>query len=294
MMMKRSSKRNQNGVTLVELMVAGVVGAIVTIFIADVMISGSRTAIQSEGVSQAQENARFISTWLQSRVRSAGYAGLGEDERITPLAQIEGILGSTCSLALPPAINADCIINTDSDDSDRLAIRRAYFDNPNDPVGTVTDKMRSCSGVELTGMNNGDVLVDVYWTGNSGAANGLGYDDNLFCITYEESTRLPHTDDPSPTAIANGVLGFHVLYGVSANSDNSQIEQYVSADQLQGNLRERVRSIRFAILTRAFSDQGLDVASRAYVLLDSDTDTFVFNDAVPRHSISTTVFLPNE
>src|SRR5690554_7931133 len=55
----------QRGMTLVELMVAAVISLIIVFFITNIMISSSRTAMQSEGLSQAQENGRFILTWLQ-------------------------------------------------------------------------------------------------------------------------------------------------------------------------------------------------------------------------------------
>src|SRR5690554_1380607 len=78
----------QRGMTLVELMVAAVISLIIVFFITNIMISSSRTAMQSEGLSQAQENGRFILTWLQGNVRTAGlpYPNESNRTRIQPFA----------------------------------------------------------------------------------------------------------------------------------------------------------------------------------------------------------------
>lgn len=72
--------RNSAGVSLVELMVALLIGTVLMLGIVQVFAS-SRTAYQlSEGVARAQENARFAVDFLQRDVRMAGHFGCVNDQ----------------------------------------------------------------------------------------------------------------------------------------------------------------------------------------------------------------------
>jgi type IV pilus assembly protein PilW len=75
-----SSRRNAAGLSLIELMIAMVIGLILLLGLVQVM-SASRAAYQlSTGVARTQENARFAVDFLQRDLRMAGHMGCVNDQ----------------------------------------------------------------------------------------------------------------------------------------------------------------------------------------------------------------------
>jgi type IV pilus assembly protein PilW len=77
--------RGQAGLSLIELMIALVIAALLTLGITQIFI-GSKVAYQvQEGLSRIQENGRFSLQYLERNVRLAGYMGCGSDiVRVAP------------------------------------------------------------------------------------------------------------------------------------------------------------------------------------------------------------------
>ncbi|KAF1698445.1 pilus assembly protein PilW [Pseudoxanthomonas jiangsuensis] len=74
------SSRRQRGLSLVELMVALVIGLILVLGLVEVF-GASRAAYQlSEGMGRAQENGRFAIDFLQRDIRMAGHFGCVNDQ----------------------------------------------------------------------------------------------------------------------------------------------------------------------------------------------------------------------
>lgn len=280
----------QRGMTLVELMVAAVISLIIVFFITSIMINSSRTAMQSEGLSQAQENGRFILTWLQGNVRTAGLPYPNESNR----TRIQPFADRCTATVTPPADNADCSFNSDnSNTSDRLAVQRTFV---NDVTFGSDDTKRDCTGAEITNLADGtpladgEIITDLYWvtTDNS---DTTGYSNQLMCATYYNG-KVIHPAQ----AIANGIDGMQVLYGVSDTPDTafrSSVNRFISLADLGTNIDwDTVTAVRIAVLTRSFNERSASENKRSYVLLDASPVTF--EDSVSRHIQSTTVFLPNE
>ncbi|MCY0536225.1 PilW family protein, partial [Klebsiella pneumoniae] len=85
-----SNPKRQAGVTLIELLVALGIGALLILGLVEVF-SASRTAYQlSTGLARSQENGRFALDILQRDIRMAGHVGCVNDqarflpENITP------------------------------------------------------------------------------------------------------------------------------------------------------------------------------------------------------------------
>jgi len=72
---KNHCRKNQRGVTLVELMIAITISSIVMIGIGSVYTSSKRSFKLQEEFSRLQENGRFAINHITRFVRSAGYAG---------------------------------------------------------------------------------------------------------------------------------------------------------------------------------------------------------------------------
>lgn len=275
--------QQQRGITLIELMVAGVLGVIITYFIFNIMITSTRTATQADGLAQAQENGRFVTSWLHSEIRRAGYTPDFTDPRIQPFA-------NTCASGapVPPANNGHCSFNSNNNDSDRIAIRRTYT------TATTLRDRQDCTGVDLSTLSappiDGDVLVDVFWVEPDTSADPDNFSDVLRCVTYRETTGIPVAN---AQVIANGVQGFQVLYGESTtpiNNNRTNVTRYVNADEVTN--WNNVYAARISVLTRSFLPTGLDQAIRSYVLLDANP--YTFNDRIARHIQGTTIYLPNQ
>lgn len=273
----------QRGMTLVELMIAGILGVLVTYFVMNIMITSGRTAIQSEGLAQAQENGRFILSWLHSETRRAGFVPGIVNERIQPFADLCAV-GSP----VPPANGGDCTFESNNQVSDRLAIRRTFTNE--------IRERQDCTGTNLSGTRSeGDVLTDVYWVERNFSQPGLptddAYDDVLRCVTYFNG--VPQAP---AQVIASGVEGMHILYGIRTQEDpdrRTNVSRYIPLNQLPQPVDwDAVRAVRIAVLTRSFGENALPEAERSYILLDADPMTFT--DQIARHIQSVTVFLPNE
>jgi type IV pilus assembly protein PilW len=269
-------RSKMTGLSLIELMIASLLGIVVTIFITQVMVTTGSSNRLSEGLAQTNENGRFITSWVQDRLRKSGYAHDIFVKRITPFAD-------TCAAAtpVPPANNANCSLNTNIDSSDRIAIRRQFSDR-------TQEDQRTCSGELITGLANEDVVVDVIWQESNFGVAGDNYNDVLRCATYIEDTGAVFG---TTQVIANGVEGLQILYGIATSAeDPSDVREYVNADGVADwNL---VRSVRLAVLSRSFSDTSLDDAERSYVLLDANAITNT--DRIARSVQTLTVHIPNE
>lgn len=286
--------QQQRGITLIELMVAGVLGVIITYFIFNIMITSTRTATQADGLAQAQENGRFVTSWLHGEIRRAGYTPDFTDPRIQPFA-------NTCASGapIPPANNGHCSFNSNNADSDRIAIRRTYT------TATTPRDRQDCTGVDLSSTpppsppppsppppppSDGDVLVDVYWVEPDTSADPDNFSDVLRCVTYLEITGIRVAP---AQVIANGVQGFQVLYGESTTpitNNRTNVTRYVNADEVTN--WNNVYAARISVLTRSFLPTGLDQATRSYVLLDANP--YTFDDRIARHIQGTTIYLPNQ
>ncbi|MDP2608000.1 MULTISPECIES: PilW family protein [unclassified Oceanobacter] len=271
----------QHGMTLIELMIAGIISIIIGLAVMQLMVGSNRASNRIDGMSQVQESARFTLTWLSKQVRHGGFNPDLFGEAIQPVADL-------CSDAtlIPPAANADCNWESTDQAGDRLAIRRTFEDSTANTWDQTT-----CSGVDLAGAGvaSGSVIVDVYWVAlDTSGGTDDEYDDVLRCASYLENDAGSDTilGDGVQT-IASGIESFQVLY-TDPGAGNTNASRYVSADL--ATLAD-VTAVRIAILTKAFSDAARVDGTRSYLVLDADPITRT--DNIPRQILETTVFFPN-
>lgn len=68
-------RSRQSGFSVVEVMVALVIGLIITVAVAQIFSSSHSTAQLDEGLARLQENGRFATDFLTNEIRQAGYFG---------------------------------------------------------------------------------------------------------------------------------------------------------------------------------------------------------------------------
>lgn len=92
-------KKSTTGFSLIELMIAMLIGLIVLNGVIQVMLSSKRSYLDNQAVSQIQENARFALDALSREIRIAGYIGCmplnkGELDASAIVGQLPGFLAT--------------------------------------------------------------------------------------------------------------------------------------------------------------------------------------------------------
>lgn len=103
--MPLSTSRAQHGLTLVELLVAVTLGALILATVVGVFVANSRNYKQNEAITQLQDNARFAIDSLSRDLSMAGYWG-----GVRPIDASRSILISAAAAAAlsATAIPGDC------------------------------------------------------------------------------------------------------------------------------------------------------------------------------------------
>ncbi len=73
------SRPAQSGVSLIELMIALLIGSLIALGLVQIFGASSATSKMTEGLSRVQENGRFASQFLQRQLRMVGFMGCGSD-----------------------------------------------------------------------------------------------------------------------------------------------------------------------------------------------------------------------
>ncbi len=295
----------QQGFTLIELMIASLIGLIIMGGMMNLFITTNRSVALSDALSQNQETGRFAMDYLTKYVRLAGYS---EDFTIDspPLFLMAG----ACTAGIEAAedkVEYACSENnprtgTEPEDrvvlGDRLAIPF---------VASADAETRSCTGRIVGGAANGQQsLVNVFWVDND-----TGDDDPLLnsyrelrCRTYSRDNNA-WLDDRSVSLITN-VEGLEFQVGIAADKTSKYASTYVNVTRLQaGSLFDgtlidmnNVRSIRIALLTTSMDslDENKiqsNIRKRIFGVLDAPHDTYTFTDGSLRNIFSNTIELPN-
>jgi len=101
-MMLSSTKTQQSGLSLIELMVAMVLGLVLLAGVTQIFLSSQQTYRVTEGQSRLQESARFSFEFLTKDVREAGYSGC---------RTIEQMNVQVVATPAPPTYNENSTIN---------------------------------------------------------------------------------------------------------------------------------------------------------------------------------------
>jgi type IV pilus assembly protein PilW len=292
-------KNTQRGFTLVELMITLVLSLLVTYGMAQVLISSNQNSSSSDGISQAQETARFTMMFLGRRIRNTGINS-STDSTITS----QSAMG--CDVVNLNANNA-CSFNTDAGateaniivapgvlSGDRLALSWippsedvTYPEYaPGDPTPTFPSITTDCTGAGFLGFAPDTMIINTFWVSfdpDSGT-NSLFCQGRLFDIATQTVT-----ETGAAQAIANGVEAIQFLYGEATNVASDDVTGYVNANEV--NDWNRVFAIRVTVMTRSLGDITNSVSTKQYVMLDSDI--YTFTDAINRQVFSSTFFIRN-
>jgi type IV pilus assembly protein PilW len=209
--------RRQTGLTLVELMVAMVIGLLITLAAVTTLTVSKQGFTTVDAASQLRDNGRFAADLIQrlgvqSGFKDAWYAGRYSDSNADVAPSIYGFNNSLPSASDP--LN-DSIARTTPDGSDVLILRNQLVKlnsdpNNNDADGSMIDCMGNAKTTDSAPINRNDrdssiLSVDI--------SRG---EPSLMCTTINKVTGVPSTQP-----IVRGVEVFQVLYGTEGVTANT-------------------------------------------------------------------------
>lgn len=276
-----SMRRQQLGLSLVELMVALVLGLVLMTGIIQVFLSSRQTYASNEAMARMQENGRFALEFISRSARLAGYA-----EKIytggTPLPIVRpSCAGQPGDLPETPP----CSENGNESDSIGFIMRPPIIDGARrDCIGNDLDNVSSAKHID-----DDDLIINEF-----SIAQGT-----LACRTYAYDSVTgvgKWTAGPGYQALIDGIDRLQILYGVSTGGDSRSANQYVSADRVGNNLSDwqKVRAVRISVLANSVVAIDAPPTTRRFTLLDAaPTPANLNNDRLSRQIFTTTIQLKN-
>lgn len=252
----------QRGLTLIELMIAILIGIFISLMVVQYLATSSRM-FKRQGVdSNIEQNASFAVSYLSKYIRQAG----SRDGHGTEIPFFNG----DCGVFSPCTAQADGADGTDPN-SDRVAVQM-FLDTGG----------RDCAGNPAAGQ-----IANVFYIDEEVTGSGV---TSLFCRGYDVAGNS--WIGAGGTAIIDGVEQMQVIYGVADASE--QIYSYVSSDRIPavgGSMAagwDQVRAVKVALLVSdGYQSATETTANRNFQLFDGAPVNF--NDGINRKVFSTAI-----
>lgn len=256
----------QKGLSIIELMVALVVGMVLIAGVLQVFLSSRNTFAVNEAMSRVQENGRFALEFIARNARQAGYT----DPNYTGERPYK-VIPSGLKCDLLGNVKSSCSANGQGLESDTVSFA---FQPPVNSAGQRVD----CAGYTVP---EGKVVVNSFTVYEESDSKS-----SLACqrlILGESNPR------PFPSAIlVEGIDNIQIQYGINTTTDNS-VNKYVSANEVSD--WNSVLAIRVAVLANSGIELSPEPQEKEFYLFDSGP--FEFNDRKLRKVFTTTIQLKN-
>ncbi|KEQ15019.1 PilW family protein [Endozoicomonas numazuensis] len=253
--MTKKSISRQQGLSLIELMLALVIGLLISSTFLQLMLNSSRSTYFHEDLALAQENGRHTMYLLSRAMRQAGYSN-AVNSLVPPF--FTGGCGSA----------SQCTFDGGGTDSDQVAVQ------------FLPQNGEDCAGNSVPA---GELTADVYYVAPDPSNDNI---ESLFCRGYNPANS---TARGAARAVIIGIERLQVVYGVT-NNDTGNVHQYLAANDVTD--WQDVRSVRVGVLVNSGQQvRSFDQRTRTYNLLESGTLTL--NDGRPRYVFTTASKLNN-
>lgn len=264
-------RRRQVGFSLVELMVALVIGLFVLVGVVGVMSNSTKNYSETDASARLQENARFAMTALSYDLRMAGYVGcIGSD--LTLADPISGVAGDadafesdrvtvqygdpkfgTFELAeIQPVSTAEItVVNSDA----TSLVEAADIIKPGDTI-----VIASCGIAELhdvAEVNGNTITLDgsTYDLPIRDVTKVMRFVSYEYTIDNDPDSGVPTLyraqNDEAPEPLVEGIEYMHVLFGTDTDGDQ-RVDLYQPPDTLVGS--EQVTNVKVGLLVRTVSN----------------------------------------
>ncbi len=222
------SHRAQSGLTLVELMVAMVIGLILLAGLVTVFASMSRSFATTQALNQLVNQQRFASTVLTNAVSTAGYYPLSNRtvRGLYPDAQVAFPVVTTSigGQSLKFSTAGQMVYGTGSTSpgsNDVVAVRMLQDSGPSSPF--------DCLGyVPTTGVST---AISVFWVGTAKNELRCATSNNNGGAALVGGDLLKGPGIPASPAMYGGVSSLIAEYGVDTTGDGS-IDRFMSANTI--------------------------------------------------------------
>ncbi len=243
------SQRQQQGLTLIELLIALVIGSLISAAAMQMLLTNKRTLTTQQGNNEVEENGRYAIDFLMRDIRKAGMRPTTATTPIaTPIVAVNGATNTGDQITITYSLDSansnapptDCNGNTLSgvnptitnqyyvDNSGRLMCLGNGSVTPGEIVDGV-DAFQILYGIDnVTDAN----LVVTQWT-SAPASNATVVAVRIGLMVHSD-TRF--TDLPTPAADVD-VLGQITLAATSSTLNDGHIHRlFVSSTLLRNNL----------------------------------------------------------
>ena len=266
-------KRQQVGFSLIEMMIAMVLGLMLTIGTASIYFSSQRSSMERSQYTAIEDNGRSALEVLTRIIEHTGYSSTSAvplDERFISSAVVAANCGGVKNVLTPSLFGATS--NGVSGVSDSVGV--IYIGDAN--------LNRDCSGAQLP------VACQTGGVGSMESSKIYNYFSVGINATGMPALNCAGSSNASVVEIAEGVENLQVLYGLDKNND-SRVDQYVNADNVTS--WNQIVSVQLAILVRSLRNVKTQAETKTYNLLDNVVITT--NDKYQRAVFTTIVRLRN-
>jgi type IV pilus assembly protein PilW len=278
--MSISLRKNNAGFSLVELMIAMMLGLFLMAGIIQLFIGSTQTYSVVTSQSQSQESGRFGLFFLTRSLRHTGYWGeIGVKKQFNAHEMFE----------------QDAVVSGSNDDASTPEVQNGTDELYVRMTGAEDGNMQNCLGESLT---QDKIAIDHYFIG---IPQGNEKASSLFCAsqTYNINTTtyeitIPDPSNPAITNIQpllNGIENMQILYGISSSNEAGiATTAYLSANNIPANKWNTIQSIKVALLSTSNESTSGIINNQTYTLLDQ---TVTVNDKRPRMVFQQLVSLRN-
>lgn len=253
---------HQKGLSLIELLIAMLLGLMLTAGALQMMLSSQQIYQATDTLSRIQENGRFALNFLSKDIRMAGY---NTDEDPSEIAIGKIFWDGACGASNP------CTTNGAGSDSDQIGI---LMDPSND---------LDCQGNAVASENT--VIANVYYIDDP----ENDQISSLYCHGYDLSTNT-WVNNSTAQPLVDGVENMQLLYGITSPTANNMITSYISADDVID--WGQIGAVRVSLLLNNGQAAGnSNNQVRNFNLLDADP--IMATDTHNRQVFATTITINN-
>jgi type IV pilus assembly protein PilW len=263
--------KHENGFSLIELLVAMVIGLILLLGVSQVFLSSRQTFATNDSMTKLQENGRFALEFIASTARQAGYLSPGSpDDRPFPIEPINCGKGSGAS--------NPCSSNGAASASDRVSFSA-------EPALIIDGSLRDCAGSIVPADR---VIINTYFIIPADANNPQ---PSLGCSSYNRKGNAWITQNQR---LIDGIESLQVLYGIASNESPLSVGSFISADRVElQNKWADVVAVRIAVLANSIDPVTPVPPQRGYYLLDAAPIIPAADDRRAKQIFTTTIQLKN-
>lgn len=285
----RHQRIAQQGLTLMELLIAMVLGLLIALAAASALVVARQGFSNVDAASQLRDNGRFVQDVLQRIGLQAGFKSL-QYSATPPPPSTKGVsdnpepnvfgLNNASRTSNNAWYQGTSRANGSAAYGSDILVLRFQTSMATESSPTADGTMIDCMGIAATTIPSArdDRLISIFHV-------GIGSDGEPALMCSRSTTGSPPYDTQP---LVSGVENFQVLYGVDgvtagnttvpiAGAADSVPERYLRADQLtvSGNDAatyanwQRVRSLRIGLVLRAPPGSALDRSSQTYYPLGS-------------------------